>query len=76
MTNGNLQEQVASLSKSLEVENKQKESIQNQYEELARTKCEIEENAKRHSSEWEVCHDLVLCWNIRSFSMLFEERIQ
>ena len=55
MTNGHLQEQVESLSNSLEVENKQKQSIQNQFEELARTKCEIEENAKRHSCEWEVC---------------------
>jgi len=61
MTNGHLQEQVASLSKSLEVENRQKQLMQNKYEELARTKCEIEEKANRHSCEWEVRHNFVLC---------------
>jgi len=61
MTNEYLQEQVASLSKSLEVKIKQKQSMQNQNEELPIKKREIEEKANEHFSEWEVCHEFLLC---------------
>jgi len=49
------QQQISSLSKTLEVETKWKQSIQTQYEELGKTKAGMEVTAQRQLCEWEVC---------------------
>ena len=49
------QQQISKLSKTLEVETKWKQSIQTQYEELAKTKAGMEVTAQRQLCEWEVC---------------------
>jgi len=49
------QKQQISIKFSLEVENKLKQSLHTQYEDLAKTKAGVELTAKRQLCEWEVC---------------------